>query len=65
MTHRTLHFIETALSVDILDFVCDKEQEDEKGKFTKCEVIGPFFVVRTEQKQRAVCLLGEKLLRKR
>lgn len=33
-----------------------------KQQLTKYEVVGPFFVVRTEQKQRAVRLLGEKLL---
>lgn len=42
----------------------ERERERVKKEFTKYEVVGPFFVVRAEQKQRAVCLLGEKLLRK-
>lgn len=37
-------------------------QKKERGKFTKYKVVGSFLVVRSKQKQRAVCLLGEKFL---
>ncbi len=39
-------------------------REAEEREITKYEVIGPLFVVGAKQKQRAVCLLGEKFLQK-